>query len=77
MFLCPPATLGNCSDFGSFPHSAQVDLTADVFSNWKKSFGVSGKAKSGESCSMVLSALTETITDRRAEINRETEESIN
>lgn len=77
VFLCPRATLGNRSDFDSFPRSAQVDLTADVFSNWKFFFGVSGKAKSSQSCSTVLSALTEIIKDRRVEIRRETEESIN
>lgn len=65
VFLCPRTTSGNCSDFGSFPHSAQVDLTADVFSNWKKCFGVSGRAKGGESWRTVLFALTETIKDRR------------
>lgn len=47
------------------------------FCNWKNCFGVSGKAKSSQSCSTVLSALTEIIKDRRVEIRRETEESIN
>lgn len=77
MFLCPRATSGNRSDFDSFSCSAQVDLTADIFSNWKNCFGVSGKAKGGQSCSTVLSALTEIRKDRRAEIRQETEESIN